>query len=518
MAIKKPSGASFTKDKIYAYHKTIPMKKLSAQMPLLTSYFLVLLFVYAGASKLMDFENFQIKLAQSPVVSAYADPLSYAVIGIEFVISIALLFQATRLTGLYASFGLMAAFTAYIYIILTYSEFIPCSCGGILEKLGWTEHLVFNIICVVLCALSIIIIEKKLQNKGNIYISKISVSFISSVVLVIVLYQSSEYIIKKENNFTRRFFPHAIDQGIPLDLKANSFYFAGNFSDSIYLANITAPLIIGKIYPEYKELVLDTLDLDNKGLDFKGITVQINYPSFTISDGKIPAIYEGQFPNKTAHILKNNSIFFSQLMMIERGHYLFRTHHKIKKENIVGTIQFNKGEQLPSVKFNDQFLEKQIDGLFDTDGLFVRDLKTGEFIYTYYYRNEYRRINKELKLLGSGRTIDSTFKAQITVTKTNNGQIKMTRPPLKVNNIQYAYDGFLFNHSNLRGRHESEKLWKNSAIIDVYDYRRNIYLYSFPVRHKPDEKVKDFIVTKDHIYVLTGQNIIKYKRAYKPRI
>lgn len=494
------------------------MKKLSQLIPILTSYFLILLFVYAGASKLLDFGNFRIQLSQSPIVSAYADTLSYAVIGSEFIISILLVLRRTRLIGLYCSLGLMASFTVYIYIILNYSDFIPCSCGGILEKLGWTKHLIFNIACVILSAASIIIIEKEGQKLFKSYLLKISVSVISSIVLVILLYRSSEYIIKKENNFTRRFIPHAIDQGVKLDLKANSFYFAGSSSDSIYLGNITAPLIIGKINPDFKTLVLDTLNLNKKDLNFHGITIQINPPYFTISDGKIPAIYEGCFPNKTAYLLGNNRIYFSQLLMIKSGSYLFRTHHKIKKENIVGTINFNENQNQPNVKFSDRFLEKQVDGLFDTDGRFVKDHLTGEFIYTYYYRNEYRRINKELKLLESGHTIDSTFKAQIKITKTNNGQIKMTRPPLKVNNMQYAYDGLLFNHSNLRGRHESEKLWKNSAIIDVYDYRNAAYLYSFPVRNTPDDKVRDFTVTEDYIYVLTGQNIFKYRRMYKPRI
>ncbi len=39
----------------------------------------------------------------------------------------------------------MAMFTGYIIIILNYAERIPCSCGGILNKMGWHDHLIFNI-------------------------------------------------------------------------------------------------------------------------------------------------------------------------------------------------------------------------------------------------------------------------------------------------------------------------------------------------------------------------------------
>jgi len=44
----------------------------------------------------------------------------------------------------------MTAFTVYIFLILNYSPFVPCSCGGVLEDLGWWEHLWFNgVVCLV---------------------------------------------------------------------------------------------------------------------------------------------------------------------------------------------------------------------------------------------------------------------------------------------------------------------------------------------------------------------------------
>jgi uncharacterized membrane protein YphA (DoxX/SURF4 family) len=74
--------------------------------------------------------------------------LSYSVIIIEWVTSILLLVPFCRRLGLYLSLILMSAFTTYIFIILNYSDFVPCSCGGILKKLGWTEHLIFNAVCI----------------------------------------------------------------------------------------------------------------------------------------------------------------------------------------------------------------------------------------------------------------------------------------------------------------------------------------------------------------------------------
>ncbi len=121
------------------------MRKYDPFIQTLICYLFIVLFIYAAVSKLMDFETFQIQLAQSPLLSAYAGFISYAVITVEIVIALLLCYKRWRLIGLYASFGLMIAFTVYIYLILNYSDFIPCSCGGILEKMGWKEHLIFKV-------------------------------------------------------------------------------------------------------------------------------------------------------------------------------------------------------------------------------------------------------------------------------------------------------------------------------------------------------------------------------------
>ena len=113
-------------------------------------YFFIILFVYAAVSKLTDFENFQVQVAQSPLLSAFATPIAYGVVLGELIIALMLCFTKSRLLGLYLFLGFMTAFTVYIFLILNYSPFVPCSCGGVLEKMGWWEHLWFNgVVCLV---------------------------------------------------------------------------------------------------------------------------------------------------------------------------------------------------------------------------------------------------------------------------------------------------------------------------------------------------------------------------------
>jgi uncharacterized membrane protein YphA (DoxX/SURF4 family) len=132
----------------------------------------ILLFVYAAVSKLLDFENFQVQLGQSPLLNIFASWLAWLIPLIELIIATAFCFHSIRFWALYASFVLMVLFTAYIYIILNYSSYVPCSCGGILEKLGWTEHLVFNIVFVVLAITGLFLLKDSSPRNSILNTSK----------------------------------------------------------------------------------------------------------------------------------------------------------------------------------------------------------------------------------------------------------------------------------------------------------------------------------------------------------
>lgn len=115
----------------------------------------IVLFAYAAISKLVEFEKFKAQLGQSPLTTAFASTVAWGIPFIELALSGMLAFGKTRLAALYGSFTLMIMFTTYIIVILKFSDYVPCSCGGILEKLGWTEHLLFNMFFTLLSMLGI---------------------------------------------------------------------------------------------------------------------------------------------------------------------------------------------------------------------------------------------------------------------------------------------------------------------------------------------------------------------------
>ncbi|AZA60082.1 hypothetical protein EG340_03070 [Chryseobacterium indoltheticum] len=63
----------------------------------------------------MDFENFQIQISESPLLSVYAGFMPFAVIILELIIAGLLCYQKTQNIGLIGSFVLMLIFTGYIF-------------------------------------------------------------------------------------------------------------------------------------------------------------------------------------------------------------------------------------------------------------------------------------------------------------------------------------------------------------------------------------------------------------------
>ncbi|MBO9202955.1 MULTISPECIES: MauE/DoxX family redox-associated membrane protein [Niastella] len=129
---------------------------------------LIILFIYSSLSKLSAYERFSVQLSKSPFITSYYKLVAWSIPGAEIVIAFLLAIKRTRLIGLYAAFFLMSLFTAYLLIMLNFSYYIPCSCGGVLEYLSWEQHIVFNGFFIVIAGAGVLLISNKIKSK-NIY-------------------------------------------------------------------------------------------------------------------------------------------------------------------------------------------------------------------------------------------------------------------------------------------------------------------------------------------------------------
>lgn len=474
----------------------------------------VLLFVYAATSKLFDFLHFKIELGQSPLLSAFADWLAILVPTVEILICLLILIPRFRLTGLFCAYALMVMFTVYIFIILHYTSFVPCSCGGVLEKMGWKEHMIFNLVFLSLAILAILLYFQDNRANGHLIKTKpivilFSVITITSIAIVVALFLLSENIVHYHNKLTRR-FPHApIHQVAISDLKLNSFYFAGVDSTHIYLGNSTAPLLMTTLNSHLIQTEQKMIDLNRKDLPFKGATISVKSPYFFVFDGTVPCIFRGKINDWKANLVHQKGEYFTTALPIDSTSVAVSTNSSITGDNVLGIIEF--GQRSKTI-LNPKILQKQLDGVFDTDGHLLYSEGMKKIIYIYVYRNQFTVADKNLKIDARGTTIDTITQAKLSIAKDiKYQQRQFSQPPLYVNKNSAVYNNLLFVNSVIPGRFEDDRMWKEASIIDVYDLRKKSYVLSFCIYNYNGKKMKNFIVNNDYLYALIGNHIIGYK-------
>lgn len=483
-------------------------KSIFLQVPIITAYFFILLFCYASISKLLDFENFQVQIAQSPLLSAYAGFISYAVIIAEVFFALLLVIPKSRLLGLYCSLAIMISFTIYIYLILNFSDFVPCSCGGILEKMGWTEHLFFNLGCILLALVSILLVEYDKMQKVFYYSLNILAVSIASISVVVYLFYSSEYIIKKENNFVRRFLIHPILEDKSIDLKLDSYYFAGSEGKKIYLGNFTTPLIVSETDYDLLSINNKRIKLDNKNYPFKNLQLQTFKNSYFLYDGTVPIIYRGKIGEDYASTISYQDAYFTQLIALDSTRFAIRTQSKSTQQYTLGTLDLDRN---PKVLLNANILQKQIDGVFDSDGKLLLNKNLNKLIYIYNYRNQYMIMDEDLHLRSRLKTIDTISKARLSVVKLPDGKYKMNVPALKNNQNAATHQNLLFTESTLIGKYESKKAWKKNSVIDIYRADKQEYIGSFYIAKENDKGFTQMFATDQYLFVLIGKELKRYK-------
>lgn len=121
----------------------------------------VLLFIYTSISKLMSVQSFALAMSHSPLIGSFSRPLSLIVPGLEVIVAIALIIPQSRYIGLIASALLMTIFTFYIAYIILFASKLPCTCGGVIENMTWSQHLAFNVLFLSLGIVAIIIYKKQ---------------------------------------------------------------------------------------------------------------------------------------------------------------------------------------------------------------------------------------------------------------------------------------------------------------------------------------------------------------------
>ncbi|MFV0225197.1 hypothetical protein OBJ96_08840 [Empedobacter falsenii] len=479
------------------------MRKYDPFIQTLICYLFIVLFVYAAVSKLMDFENFQTQLGQSPLLASYAIPVSYGVITIELVTAILLMFDRFRVFALQISLFLMVMFTTYIVIILHFTAFTPCSCGGVLEKLGWTEHLIFNLVFVGLALIGIRVANNSQTWKS--YIIQQSIIILIGIVSVSILYGLSEKKSQYNNAFTRKYIPHLAEKQTTVDLKATGYYIAGIDSCYLYLANTETPLFL-KRYDYLADQMKDIkLEIDQYNLPYKRVITEVQIPYFYLGDGSVGILLRGKIDEWKAKTISKGDVFYNQFVVADSSKFGIATYSTKVKANVLGLLSEHQ------LQLNYNSLEKKLDGTFESDGSLLWNSQLKKFIYVYYYKNQYLEFDAELSEMKTGNTIDTISKVHIDVAyykKTK--QYKLGPQTLLVNKLASTYGNQLYISTDRLGNFE-QKI-EGASSIDLYDLVNKTYTHSFYLYHSPKKQLRNFSIYKNRIFAIVDHELYIYNK------
>ncbi len=135
-----------------AYHSKYVKGAIAADV---CAFLLIFLFAYTGLSKLTFHDSFHLQLSKMQLIGNVAGFLSYALPLFEIALALILLFPFTRMYGFYLSALLITLFTLYLLWMVNNQVKLPCSCGGVISKLSWQQHIVFNLFFILISLVGI---------------------------------------------------------------------------------------------------------------------------------------------------------------------------------------------------------------------------------------------------------------------------------------------------------------------------------------------------------------------------
>ena len=330
-----------------------------------------------------------------------------------------------------------------------------------------------------------------------------------SISFMVTMFLVSENQVHRNNAFVRRYPHHPITKKYDLPLNYNSYYIAGYENDQLYLGNTTAPLHLLEVNLKTKDTQHIRITLDRMDLPFRSITVKFHPPYFFVMDGFVPCIFRGNIGDWHASLWMKNKTYFTRAIPIDSNKLYIKAISSKTNEATLGVLEKQDGF---NVLLDPDLLKKQIDGMFDVDGTMVVSEDKENLGYVYFYRNQFMIMDPDLKLVNREETIDTVRVAKIQLSQANkHGEVKMTTPPLEINKTAALYKNLMLIHSNRLGKYEEKTMLKQAAIIDVYNWKKRSYEFSFYLYTIGQKKVRAFNIYNNHLVSLIGDVLSVYQ-------
>lgn len=323
---------------------------------------------------------------------------------------------------------------------------------------------------------------------------------------IVVLYAVSNKLNHAENGFIRLFPPHVTTPKKIMDIQYNSWYISGATATKIYLSNYTTPDRLFETDFFLHDSMSHRLNilLGNKRLATSTRMI-VDSPFIHIMDGNTPAFFKGRLDNLIMQYDSALAYFTLAIPISASSHILRSVGGKLHQNMLLKQLQH-------TLLVKENILQKQIDGIFCTDGALNYDAASNRLVYVYSYRNQFICMDTNLTVLYRSKTIDTVNSAKLSVdTVRSEGRVTLSSPPLFVNQQISTANGCLFVHSNLRANNENEEAFNLRSVIDVYRLQDGQYLFSFYLPDYRKKKIRDFKVVGNRLFALYDHYLYAYQ-------
>lgn len=308
---------------------------------------------------------------------------------------------------------------------------------------------------------------------------------------------------KTPNGFVRTLPEVPMQPEFNIYIADRDMYFAGSSGEIAYLGSLVSPEIIVEVHDSsIRKLKID------RGMfpEAKTSKILIFPPYFFLADLMAFRIYRGTMSNwHLNEEIHSPGEFFTELIPVSSEGLVLRTYRTDNKVFTLAKENFVTGERIPE----SPLLEKQVDGIFCTDGIITFDREANRVVYTYFSRNQFICADTSLNLIYRGNTIDTTFHAKTKVATIPRVQgYAMASPPNIVNRRSIASGNTLYVNSTLVADNEDEILFNRVDVLDLYDLTDGHYLKSHYLERFQGKRLRHFMVSEDRIFVLT-ENILR---------
>jgi hypothetical protein len=325
----------------------------------------------------------------------------------------------------------------------------------------------------------------------------------SAMLMVLVLYYAGDKTNQVSGGFTRTFLPYKLNKIEEYNLDSRHYYIITLIKGKIYLGNGRNPQHV-KIL---ENSVWQFKTIDMAGNAIHASSILIDSGDFYIKDLVNYVVYSGSLQDWKVSRIAFDSVLFSEAELISPRSIIRRTIKPGKYEYVLAK-ETGKDETI-----NNSLLEKQIDGLFCTDGMLHADPASNRITYVYFYRNEFLCADTSLNLLFKAHTIDTISRARIKVAEVfSDNSIKLSTPPFIVNSKSYVDGNKLYINSNIISDSESTEDFKNSSVIDVYDLElHGTYKHSFYIPFFNKKKVRTLAIENDLLVAIYDEYLVTYR-------